>query len=114
MVGINPWVAHYNREVFGSDADTFRPERWLADKETVRKMDEYYIPVSFIPCFLYFTNAIAVWSWLQNLHRQKYQSLADFKDSPASYASLQLSLRRPGSRARDRYGAIRLADELFL
>lgn len=28
-VGINPWVAHRNTEVFGSDADTFRPERWL-------------------------------------------------------------------------------------
>lgn len=28
-VGINPFVVNRNSSVFGSDADTFRPERWL-------------------------------------------------------------------------------------
>lgn len=28
-VGINPWVSSRNEEVFGKDADSFRPERWL-------------------------------------------------------------------------------------
>ena len=28
-VGINAWVAHRNTSVWGSDADTWRPERWL-------------------------------------------------------------------------------------
>ncbi|EKG21959.1 Cytochrome P450 [Macrophomina phaseolina MS6] len=44
MVGINSWVAHANKEVFGDDADHFRPERWLADKETVQRMDKYWLP----------------------------------------------------------------------
>lgn len=29
--GINPAVLHYNRDVFGEDADAFRPERWLGE-----------------------------------------------------------------------------------
>lgn len=28
-VGINAWVAHRNKSVYGSDADSWRPERWL-------------------------------------------------------------------------------------
>ncbi|KAK4233361.1 hypothetical protein C8A03DRAFT_19556 [Achaetomium macrosporum] len=28
-VGVNPWVIHRNKSVYGHDADTFRPERWL-------------------------------------------------------------------------------------
>jgi cytochrome P450 len=28
-VGINSWVAHRNKSVYGSDADVWRPERWL-------------------------------------------------------------------------------------
>jgi cytochrome P450 len=28
-VGINPYVVNRNKDVFGHDADTFRPERWL-------------------------------------------------------------------------------------
>ncbi|KAF2473714.1 cytochrome P450 [Lindgomyces ingoldianus] len=29
IIGTNPWVIHRNQEVFGEDADSFRPERWL-------------------------------------------------------------------------------------
>ncbi|KAF1922262.1 putative cytochrome P450 [Didymella exigua CBS 183.55] len=29
VVGCNAWVLHQNKEVFGEDADVFRPERWL-------------------------------------------------------------------------------------
>jgi cytochrome P450 len=28
-VGMNAWVVHQNRAVFGQDAASFRPERWL-------------------------------------------------------------------------------------
>lgn len=28
-VGVNPWVTARNRDVYGEDADVFRPERWL-------------------------------------------------------------------------------------
>ncbi|KAL8872964.1 MAG: hypothetical protein Q9174_001498 [Haloplaca sp. 1 TL-2023] len=42
-VGMNAFVAHANREVFGDDASDFRPERWLGDAERVTQMDEYFL-----------------------------------------------------------------------
>ncbi len=45
-VGINCWVAHANKDVFGDDVDKFRPERWLVDKEKVSMMSRYWLPVS--------------------------------------------------------------------
>lgn len=36
-VGINAAVMHYSEDVFGSDAQTFNPERWL--KENAASMD---------------------------------------------------------------------------
>lgn len=46
-VGINAWVAHYNRDVWGADVDEFRPERWLeADNDQLKRMEHYYLPVS--------------------------------------------------------------------
>ncbi|KAH7413160.1 cytochrome P450 [Cadophora sp. MPI-SDFR-AT-0126] len=35
-VGINSWVAHRNRSVFGRDAEEWRPERWLEFEEQGR------------------------------------------------------------------------------
>ncbi|OGM41477.1 hypothetical protein ABOM_010074, partial [Aspergillus bombycis] len=29
VIGTNPWVIHRNKQIFGEDADVFRPERWL-------------------------------------------------------------------------------------
>lgn len=51
-VGVNAWVAHRNKQVWGPDAEEFRPERWLeaqakADagkKETLQRMEACYLP----------------------------------------------------------------------
>lgn len=32
IVGCSAWVLHRNKEVFGEDADVYRPERWLVDE----------------------------------------------------------------------------------
>lgn len=45
-LGINPWVAHANKDIFGDDAGQFRPERWLASKEATQRMDRYWLLVS--------------------------------------------------------------------
>jgi cytochrome P450 len=52
VIGLNSWVAHYNTDVFGPDAQHFRPERWIeaekAGGEHLKSMDNYYLPVSFL------------------------------------------------------------------
>ncbi|KAL2670519.1 hypothetical protein Neosp_014307 [[Neocosmospora] mangrovei] len=45
VVGVNSWVAHRNPDVFGPDADEFRPERWLTtDKEKLKMMEASWMP----------------------------------------------------------------------
>jgi cytochrome P450 len=43
-VGINSWVAHHNTSIFGPDADTWRPERWLEIEEQGRggEVEKYF------------------------------------------------------------------------
>ncbi|KAK6951538.1 hypothetical protein Daesc_006059 [Daldinia eschscholtzii] len=39
IVGVNAWVLHNNKKVYGEDSDQFRPERWLdATEEKVLEM----------------------------------------------------------------------------
>lgn len=47
IIGINPWVAHRNAKVFGTNAADFIPERWdpqHASSETLAAMEQYYLP----------------------------------------------------------------------
>lgn len=58
IVGINTWVAHRDRSIFGQDADSFSPERWLQDDdERVALMNRFWMPVS-LPFILLQTNSI--------------------------------------------------------
>jgi cytochrome P450 len=43
-VGINPWVIHNNKSIFGPDAHVFRPERWLTvNKEERRVLESNFL-----------------------------------------------------------------------
>jgi cytochrome P450 len=48
-VGVNPWVVHFNKELFGDDAEDFRPERWLEDPGRAAEMGRYLLTVSLHP-----------------------------------------------------------------
>ena len=37
----SPYIIHRNRTIFGEDADTFRPERWLESQERNALMERY-------------------------------------------------------------------------
>ena len=46
ILSVNPWLIHRNQDCFGSDADTYNPERWLGDADQVRHIEKFLIPVS--------------------------------------------------------------------
>ncbi len=37
----NPHIIHRNKEVFGNDVETYRPDRWLQQPDQLRLMDKY-------------------------------------------------------------------------
>lgn len=41
IVGMNPYIIGRNQDIWGDDADIFRPERWLRDEEHDESDEEY-------------------------------------------------------------------------
>lgn len=53
IVGINPWVAARDSAVYGNDAESFRPERWIeSDEKQLKLMDRNWLAVSSTVCAL--------------------------------------------------------------
>jgi len=46
IVGMNAWVVHRDRAVFGEDADEWNPDRWLGDAEQRVAMERCFLTVS--------------------------------------------------------------------
>lgn len=58
-IGMTGWVIQRDKSVFGADAESFRPERWLeVDEAQTRIMDKSMLHVS--------TSLLVL--WLQSLH----------------------------------------------
>jgi hypothetical protein len=46
IVGMNAWVIHHDKTIYGEDADMFRPERWMdAESEKLRIMEKCFLSV---------------------------------------------------------------------
>lgn len=47
IVGVNAAVIHHDKSIFGEDAASFRPERWIeSDDEKIKLMDRHLMTVS--------------------------------------------------------------------
>lgn len=54
VVGINAWVLHRNKDIFGDDVNEFRPERWIdPDPERIKEMRKYLFTVSCLSFIQY-------------------------------------------------------------
>lgn len=42
-VGLNPAVIQYDKDVYGQDADDFKPERWLVSEDKWKAMDRHLL-----------------------------------------------------------------------
>lgn len=42
-VSVQAWSLHRNPTIFGKDAETFYPERWLVDEDRVREMERGFL-----------------------------------------------------------------------
>ncbi|KAJ5585632.1 cytochrome P450 [Penicillium hetheringtonii] len=48
IVGINPAVMHHNQDIFGEDADVFRPNRWIdSSEEKLKLMDRHLMTFGY-------------------------------------------------------------------
>jgi hypothetical protein len=77
IVGMTAAVVHRDKEVFGEDADTYRPERWLGEEEGVKVMERTLLTVrhhiiASAALKMEPTDKWLVWSWGQDLHRKEY------------------------------------------
>jgi cytochrome P450 len=58
-VGISARSMNRSKEIFGQDANEFRPERWLEDENKAKSMDGFLATVLRLPeCIL-----TLVWIW---------------------------------------------------
>lgn len=49
VVGVSPWVAARDKEVYGEDSGKFRPERWLdANEQELKAMERNFLAVSIL------------------------------------------------------------------
>ena len=108
-VAVNGWVLHRDREVFGADAERYRPERWLEGKSgasggaKVKEMERHMYQVSqvvyrsfptFVAPLLTLLNLI-VRRWCPPLHRSEPGSARDQQATATAAAAVSVRACSP-------------------
>lgn len=96
IVGINSWVEHRSKAIYGNDADQFRPERWLnKDESKVAHLNRYYMPVTIRHCCSLMaspklTYINAVWPRCTHLHRPSHFHVGNDQVNPQACTGFRL------------------------
>ncbi|KAK4174348.1 putative cytochrome P450 pisatin demethylase-like protein [Triangularia setosa] len=83
VVGVNSWVLHRNKDVFGEDVHSFRPERWIeGDEGKIREMKRNLFTFGYGPrsCIGKNISILEMWKVVFELYRNFDISLASDKE----------------------------------
>jgi hypothetical protein len=96
IVGINPWVVALDKNVYGQDAEEFRPERWLeASVDEHRMMERSFLAVSTSDTHhrlhpgIFLLILLPVWGWCSDVFGQKYLAFRDYQTRPTDFAKME-------------------------
>lgn len=89
VVGMNAWVVHRDKDVFGEDAFEWSPERWLGDKSRRQAMERSLLTVSYFPCTCEkLLNDSIVRTWPPILHWEEHLSPRDLQVDTDSFCTI--------------------------
>lgn len=95
VVGVNAWVIHRDRNLWGEDVNEFKPERWLVDQKQLSIMEQHFLAVSTARSACrslgYIANSYSVRRRSQNLYREEHIAPGD--DETRSRTRAQIGLR---------------------
>ncbi|KAK4247369.1 cytochrome P450 [Corynascus novoguineensis] len=83
VVGVNAWVLHRNKDVFGEDVHSFRPERWIeGDEAKIKEMKRNLFTFGYGPrsCIGKNISILEMWKVAFELYRNFDISLASDKE----------------------------------
>ncbi|KAF2219367.1 cytochrome P450 [Elsinoe ampelina] len=86
VVGVNTWVLHRNKDVFGEDSEVFRPERWIEnDNDQIRDMKRNLFTFGYGPrsCIGKNISMLEMWKVVFELYRTFDVQLEDPKQELA-------------------------------
>jgi len=46
-IGCAPWMVHRDKNIYGEDAEEFRPERWLEDEAKTKLFEKYFMDFGY-------------------------------------------------------------------
>jgi len=83
IVGVNSWVLHRNKDVYGEDVYSFRPERWIdGDEERIKEMKRNLFSFGYGPrsCIGKNISMLEMWKVVFELYRNFDIDLASDKE----------------------------------